>query len=625
VTEVIAQQSATTAATRSTSWRRLLRNPMGAASLGILAFLVLVAVFAPLITSQDPGYADLSAVLVPPGGEHLLGTDSAGRDIFARLVYGTQVTLLSAALASVVATVCGVPLGLLAGYYGGRLDAVSSWGTNILLALPAMIVLLAVRSALGPSTWLAMVVFGVLLSPGYFRLTRTAVQSVRDELYVDAARVAGLSDARILTRHVFSVVRAPIIIQSAVVAGVAIAIQSALEFLGLGDPTTPTWGVMVNDGFRSIYRQPLNLLWPSVAIAVVVAVFMLLGNAVRDSLEDLETVKEKRTRPSRAARTTTRRAEAVEATRALEAGETQHLLEVRDLHVAYPQAGGGRKVVVDGVSLHVDRNEVLGIVGESGSGKSQTAFAILGLLPGNALITGGAITFDSEVLVADGEDRVREPRLAALRGRRIAYVPQEPMSNLDPAFTVGAQLVRPIVAMMGVPKSEARRRALDLLTQVGITDPQRTFDAYPHEISGGMAQRVLIAGAISCDPDLIIADEPTTALDVTVQAEVLDVLRELQERLGMGIVLVTHNFGVVADLCDRVAVMQTGRIVEQGPVRTILRSPSHPYTQMLLSSTLEGKTPMTPLLGAPTARPTTGVATVDSATTGTATKNGGAL
>jgi len=269
---------------------------------------------------------------------------------------------------------------------------------------------------------------------------------------------------------------------------------------------------------------------------------------------------------------------------------------VTDIGIAYPQPGGALNPVVNGVSFHVDRNEVVGIVGESGSGKSQTAFSVLGLLPDNAVITSGSIQFDGAYTVAPGDDHVSQSRLAPLRGKRIAYIPQEPMSNLDPAFTVGSQLARPMVRVLGISKAEANQRALDLLASVGIPDPKRTAAAYPHEISGGMAQRVLIAGAISCDPDLIIADEPTTALDVTVQAEVLDVLRGLQQRLGMGIILVTHNFGVVADMCDRVLVMQKGRLVEGGDVRDILRTPQHPYTQMLLSSMLEGKEPMTPLL-----------------------------
>ena len=579
------------AVVRASALRRILKNPMGLAAIIFLVLITLAAVFAHLLAPHDPNFASLGNVLLGPGGDYPLGTDSAGRDIASRLIFGARVTLLSAALAATVAIAVGLPSGLIAGYYGGKFDGIASWSTNILLALPGMIVLLAVRAALGPSVWISMIVFGLLLSPGYFRLTRTAVQSVRNELYVDAARVSGLSDSRIISRHIFSVVRAPIIIQTAMVAGVAISIQSALEFLGLGDPTVPTWGVMVSDGFRNIYRQPLNLLWPTLAIALTIAAFVLLGNAVRDSLEDLEKTKAVRAKPLPDAHV-------AEAHAAGIAESAQHLLTVTNLGVGYPQPDGSTKTVVDGVSFHVDRNEVVGIVGESGSGKSQTAFSILGLLPDNAMITGGSILFDGAYTVAPGDDHVRQSKMRTLRGKRISYIPQEPMSNLDPAFTIGSQLSTPMVRVLGVTKAEARQRALELLASVGIPDPQRTYNAYPHEVSGGMAQRVLIAGAISCEPDLIIADEPTTALDVTVQAEVLDVLRELQRKLGLGIIMVTHNFGVVADICDRVLVMQNGRLVEGGPVRQILHTPQHPYTRMLLSSMLEGKPPMTPLLGA---------------------------
>jgi ABC-type dipeptide/oligopeptide/nickel transport system ATPase component len=271
------------------------------------------------------------------------------------------------------------------------------------------------------------------------------------------------------------------------------------------------------------------------------------------------------------------------------------LLSVSKLSVGYPQGDGSLKKVVSDVSFHVDKGEVLGIVGESGSGKSQTAFSILGLLPGNAKIATGHIVFDGNELVSTGEGAISQKAMTQFRGKRIAYIPQEPMSNLDPAFTIGYQLVRPMTEVLGVSKKEAKARALKLLDMVGINNPERVFKSYPHEVSGGMAQRVLIAGAVSCEPDLLIADEPTTALDVTVQAEVLDLLRDLQKRLGMGMVLVTHNFGVVADLADRVVVMQYGRVVESGPVRDILRAPQEKYTQVLLSSMLEGKTPMTML------------------------------
>jgi ABC-type dipeptide/oligopeptide/nickel transport system ATPase component/ABC-type dipeptide/oligopeptide/nickel transport system permease subunit len=592
---------------RSTIVRRLLKNPLGIAALVILLAIALFAVLAPVLAPFEQNHANIAKTLAAPDSVNILGTDSAGRDVWSRLLFGAQLTLLSALLCAGVAIAIGLPAGLIAGYYAGRFEAVSNWMVSILMSLPGLIVLLTIRAAFGPSVWISMMAFGVLISPSYFRLTRTAVQSVRNELYVDAARVSGLSDLSIISRHIFSVVRAPIIIQTAAIAGVAIAIQSGLEFLGLGDPTKATWGVMLSEGFKNVYLNPTLLFWPALAMALTIGGLVLLGNAIRDALEDGEKIKHRKKqspvenasaeRPTaEAAKARTVRAAGGKSVAAVDSGTEHHLVKVTNLGVGYPQADGSIKKVVDDVSFHVDRGEILGIVGESGSGKSQTAFSILGLLPDNARIVAGSIQFDGSYTVAPGEDRVSQERLSKLRGKRISYIPQEPMSNLDPAFTIGYQLVTPMVRVLGISKEEAAARALKLLTDVGIADPKRTFGAYPHEVSGGMAQRVLIAGAISCEPDLVIADEPTTALDVTVQADVLDLLRELQQRLNIGVILVTHNFGVVADLCDRVAVMQNGRLVEEGSVRDILRNPKEQYTRTLLASMLEGKTPMSMLV-----------------------------
>ncbi|MFI5084310.1 MAG: dipeptide/oligopeptide/nickel ABC transporter permease/ATP-binding protein [Actinomycetales bacterium] len=589
---------------RSGVLRRLWRNPLGVAAVTFLAIMVIAAIIGPCVAPFDPNHASLSTALQTPGGANLLGTDSAGRDVFSRLIVGARSTLIAAALAAAVAVVIGLPSGLTAGFFGGWFDSVASWFTNVLMSLPAIIILLAASAALGKSVWISMTVFGVLMSPGIFRLTRTTVQTVRNELYVDAARVAGLSNGRIIGRHILFVVRAPLIIQTSIVCGIAISIQATLEFLGLGDPQTPTWGVMLNEGFINIFTSPVLAVWPAIAISLTIGAFVVLGNALRDALEDspkpAKIKRGARRSPSSQAATganTNTGAERIGAG----ADSAGHLLTVTGLGVGYPQPGGRIKTVVSDVSLHVDRGEVLGIVGESGSGKTQTAFSILGLLPDEAEITGGTVVFDGVPLVSAEGGRLSQGRMAALRGKRIAYIPQEPMSNLDPNFTIGHQLVRPMVKVLGIPRSQARARALELLGIVGINDPERTFAAYPHEVSGGMAQRVLIAGAVSCNPDLLIADEPTTALDVTVQAEVLDLLRDLQARYTMGVVLVTHNFGVVADLCDRVVVMQNGRLVEEGPVRDILSNPADPYTRTLLDSMLEGKEPMTMLVAAGTA------------------------
>jgi peptide/nickel transport system permease protein len=565
---------------RTSLWRTILRNPMGLGALIVLGLTILVAFLAPLLAPNGPGTVRIDMINADPGGEYLLGGDGAGRDILSRLLFATRNTLLGALIAVIIAAVIGVISGLIAGYFGKFFDSLSSWAANVLLALPAMVVLLALFQSLGSSMFIAMAVFGVMLTPGFFRLTRGLVIGVKNELYVDAARVSGLSDARIIGRHILLVVRAPVVIQTAIVAGIAIVIQSGLEFLGLGDPAVPTWGGMLQDAFNNIYVAPTAIIWPGVAIALAVASLVLLGNAVRDGLQRAGNS------PKRARRVVSSKDEPAPApARSGDTTDPNVLLSIRDLAVGYP-AGDGVKDVVHGVDLDVRRGEVLGLVGESGSGKTQTAFAILGLLATGGRVTRGIIEFE-------GADLARMPaaQRKALRGRRIAYIPQEPMSNLDPSFRIGYQLTEPLRAVMGLSRQAAEKRALELLTRVGIADPERTFRAYPHEVSGGMAQRVLIACAVSCEPDLLIADEVTTALDVTIQAEVLDLLRDLQKERNMGVILVTHNFGVVADVCDRVAVMQGGQIVETSTALQLFDAPQHEYTRMLLAATLEDSEP----------------------------------
>ncbi|MCP8999310.1 dipeptide/oligopeptide/nickel ABC transporter permease/ATP-binding protein [Pseudarthrobacter sp. RMG13] len=576
-------------------FRKLLTNPTGAASLLVLLIVALASILAPLLATHDPSTASLQDVLAKSGSEHLLGADSAGRDVLSRLLFAGQFSLAGALVALVVALVLGVTGGLIAGYYGGWFDSAASWLTGLLMALPGMVVLLAARAVLGPSMWLSMMIFGIMLSPAYFRLVYASVTAVRNELYVDAARVSGLSDFRIIGRHILTVVRAPVIIQSAMILGIAIAIQAGLEFLGLGDLNIPTWGSMLNDGFINIFKSPTLVLWPALIIGLVCIALTLLANAMRDELERSRGPVKRRKAATTDAATAVAEAAAKRGEAAVvhpeePAGATKTvgelLLEVTDLGVGYDQPDGSTTHVVNHVGLAVRRGEVHGLVGESGSGKTQTAFSILRLLPQGGRITGGSIFFEGKDLA-----RLSEKEMTKVRGKRIAYIPQEPMSNLDAAFTIGSQLMEPMRVCLGISKAEARKRALALLAKVGIPNPERTFNSYPHQVSGGMAQRVLIAGAVSCEPDLLIADEPTTALDVTVQAEVLNLLRELQAELNMGVILVTHNFGVVADLCDRVSVMQSGRVVETGPVRAIFNDAQHPYTRQLLAAILEDTAP----------------------------------
>jgi len=564
---------AATSVARTTMMHRLSREPLAVIGFSVIVLVVAAAVIGPVLVHWSPTRADINNVLLAPGVRgHVLGTDSAGRDVLARLLSGARTSLSGAVVASGVALLIGIPLGLIAGYFGGWLDNVAEWGAGVVMSMPAMVVLLATVSVFGPGLYLIMAVFGLLLVPAVFRLTRSGVHAVRNELYVDAARVSGVGAGRIIRRHVLRVVRPPLLIQGAMIAGIAVVVQAGLDFLGVGNPAVPSWGQMLNDAFANIYRAPLLFIWPGVALGITVGALALIGTALRDATQPVATTKRaKRTVP------------AMVSTSQI-SGE---LLEVRNLKVAY--GATGQTVVVHDVSFRVKRGETLGLVGESGSGKSQTAFAVLGLLPEGGRVTAGTIDISGLRLVG-GRD-VRGKTVERMRGARIGYVPQEPMSNLDPAFTLGAQLTEPMRRHLGISRKEAKKRALELLESVGIADPERTFRSYPHEVSGGMAQRALIAGAVSCDPELLIADEPTTALDVTVQAEVLDVIRQLRDERNLGVLLVTHDFGVVADICDHVAVMQSGRVIEQGTTSDVFANPAQGYTRMLLGSTLEDAEP----------------------------------
>ncbi|MBM7773907.1 peptide/nickel transport system permease protein [Actinokineospora baliensis] len=571
---------------RVSLWRRFLRRPAGVVALVVMILIVLVAVLAPWLAPYDPNLVKLRITHAPPGGDHLLGGDSGGRDILSRLIYGARTTLFGAAITCVSAVLIGVPAGVCAGYFGGAVDRVLTWISDAVQSIPVLLMLMIVAAGTGQSFPVLMVVLGLFMAPGYYRITRGRALAVRKEPYIDAARVSGVTNPRILRTHMARAVYPPIVVQSALTAGLAIGLQAGLQFLGIGSAQTPSWGQMISNGMLVINTHGLILLWPSVALGLTIASLAFIGT----TLADLISIRVEQ--PTRRMRLRTRqqlvKAPAV-ADLPQRAVSGTHVHEVADcalridnLRVGYPAPDGGVKEVVRGVSLDAGPGEVLGIVGESGSGKTQTMFAVLDLLP-----IGGTAVADGIHL--NGKEIGKLPALerAALLGRSIGYVPQEPMTNLDPSYTIERQLVEPLRQVQGLSKAEARKRAREVLVRVGITDVDRVLRSYPHQISGGMAQRVLIAGAVSGRPSLLVADEPTTALDVTVQAEVLELLRELQQEYGMALVIVTHNFGVVADICDRVVVMKDGRIVETGTVEQIFRSPADPYTAELIDASLD--------------------------------------
>jgi ABC-type dipeptide/oligopeptide/nickel transport system ATPase component/ABC-type dipeptide/oligopeptide/nickel transport system permease subunit len=565
-----------TVAARRPAWRRMGTNPIGAVSIGFLLLILLSGLSAPWLAPWGPGETDLlnaNAGPLTPG--HLFGADQSGRDILSRLMWGTRGTLVACVITLAVALAAGLPAGLVAGFYRGRIEAVLNFLSDVIMSLPGIVLLIALYALTGPNINLAMAVFGLLIAPSFFRLVRAVVHGVRNELYVDAAKVVGLSDARIVGRHVLWAVRAPVIIQSSFVIAAGVGIQGGVDFLGLGDPAAPSWGRILQQAFDNIYTTRENVLFPAGILTLTILALILLGNVLRDVLQESSRSAVLSARRRRALIAAAARDTATES--ALVGSSDDVVLSIRGLRIGYPQ-GDGVVEVVHGVDLDVRRGEIHGLVGESGSGKSQIAFATLGILPREALILAGSVLLDGDDLLEDSKQHQRA------RGRRIGYVPQEPMSNLDPSFTIGAQLTYGLRAARPMPARQARRQLVDLLARVGITDPELVMKLYPHEISGGMAQRVLICGAVAADPDIIVADEPTTALDVTVQAEVLDLLRQLSRERGLAMILVTHNLGVVADLCDTVSVMKDGQIVEHNDVEQLFASPRESYTQELLAS-----------------------------------------
>ncbi|HVV12145.1 dipeptide/oligopeptide/nickel ABC transporter permease/ATP-binding protein [Amycolatopsis sp.] len=540
-------------------WRGLLRKPLGLTSACFLGVLAVVSVVVPL-TGVDPERQDLGAALSGPAPAHWLGTDRLGRDVLVRLLSGTRYTLLDVLVAVAVFTVLGVVLGVVAGFVGRWADRLIGRFGDLLLALPGIIVLLMVLAVFPGNDAAAMVALGVMSCPLLLRVVRGMTISLRNELYVKAARLSGLTETRIMLRHILPRLAGPIIVQVSLFAAAAVLAQSALSFLGLARPETegPSWGNMVAEASNVISKDPWLLVPTGGILALTVLALGLLGDAVRDL-----TVGRSRPEPVRW--------DGLSRSPAAAPRAAGNLLSVKGLGIEF-----GTTVVRD-VSFEVAAGEAVGIVGESGCGKTVTARALLGLLPGSGRVSSGSVVFDGQELIG-----LADRELARIRGSRIGLVSQEPLSGLDPSFRVRGQLVEVIRRHRRMPRRDARARAAELLELVRL--PADVARRYPHELSGGMAQRVSIALALAGEPALLIADEPTTALDVTVQAGILALLRELRTRLGMAIILVTHDWGVLADLCDRALVMYAGEVTEQAGVEELYAAPRHPYTEGLLAA-----------------------------------------
>ncbi|MGW1978187.1 dipeptide/oligopeptide/nickel ABC transporter permease/ATP-binding protein [Streptomyces sp. NPDC001889] len=568
---------------RARTLRRMVRQPITLICLALLLLQIAVALAAPLIAPYDPAAPDVANKLQGPGAEHWLGTDDLGRDTLSRLLYGTRTALLASAESVVIGLVLGVGLGVLVGYRGGWWDRIGMRIADVMQSIPALLLALALVAVLGNGLGNAMLAVGLIFAVSFMRITRAVVLAEREKLYVDAARVLGLRSSGIMLRQVLPNVSPPLIVQASIALGTALLIEATLSFLGVGiDASQVSWGAMLDASRQHVSEHPLLAILPGAAITLSVLVFNLLGDGLRDAGSPRSSGG-KRARGAVAAAPAMVRADRAPA-------PSDALLRVDGVTVT--DANGAQ--LVSGVSFHINPGETFGLVGESGCGKSITASAILGLLPRGVAVESGSIRLGETELAGLGGEALRQ-----VRGRRIGMVFQDPGSALSPVHTVGRQLTDAVRAHSGLSRAAAGERAAELLALVGVPNPRERLKDYPHQFSGGMAQRVVIAGALACDPELLIADEPTTALDVTIQAQVLDLLASLRERLGMSLLLITHDLGVVADSCDRIAVMYAGQIVEERTVADAFAAPRHPYTEALLAAVPHGGTDGEPLATIP--------------------------
>ena len=592
------------------STRRLVMA--GGAITGLFA---VVALAAPLIAPFAQDAFD-APQLERPSGDHLFGTTNNRFDVFSRVVFGTRLAFEVVIASTAFALCLGVPLGLISGYIGGRIDRLLVLVMDALYAFPSLLLAIvaafALRDFVGQGVPAAALSIAVIYVPQYFRVVRNHTLSVREEPFVDAARAMGARPRTVITRYVAANVVQSVPVIFTVNAADAVLTLAGLGFLGYGvGLETAEWG---QDISRAISDVANGFWWtsvfPGLAILILVTALTLLGEGINDLLNPrlraagidptgdtapaaiavaepavhavVDTMPEVETSPDAEASTTAtdtgwaRVGTPLPRLSGLPAADA--VLACEDITVVY--AGGTR--AVDGVTLHLGGGESLGLVGESGCGKSSLARAALNLLPPGARMDG-RVVLDGADLTAD-PDAWREAR-----GEQMSMVFQEPATRLNPLQRIESAFVETIrTHRPDVSRAAAKAMGVEALTAVGV--PPERARQYPHEFSGGMRQRIMIALAVCLEPRVVLADEPTTSLDVLVEAQVLRLLDDLRNRLGAGLLLVTHNLAIVAQTCDRVAVMYAGRVVECGPVTEVFAHPRHPYTQGLLASVISLET-----------------------------------
>ena len=586
---------------------------IGAMSIGakismvVLALIALGSILAPFVAPYN--YNALYEAWQAPSAAHLFGTDHQGRDIFSRVLYGGQYSLFIGIASTIIALFFGAIIGSIAAVTRRAISETIMRILDIVMAVPgiamAAVTVLVFGRALSQSGnkfgLVMVIVFSIafVYIPQLARIVRANVMAAYGEDYVRAVIVSGARAPWILIKHVMRNTAAPVLVFATVLVADAIILEASLTFIGSGlNPTmVPTWGNILSE--ESTHLSVLLGMWwtavfPGAFIMITVLCLNILSEGITDAMvaapstAAVAQVDKNSDREADRILLDPRRAYAEQAEslqqrlddlevvegkrhdRFVATSKEAPLLEVKDLCIKFERHGDVN--VVDHVSFKVRPGETMGLVGESGCGKSITALTIMGLIDPKAEITGEILYEGKNLLEMKPEER------RALLGHEMAMIYQDALSSLNPAMLIKAQ-------MKQLTKRGGTRSAEELLELVGL-DPKRTLESYPHELSGGQRQRVLIAMALTRDPKLIIADEPTTALDVTVQKQVIDLLNELREKLGFAMIFVSHDLALVAEVAHKITVMYAGQVIEQAPTKELLTHPTHEYTRGLLGAVL---------------------------------------
>jgi ABC-type dipeptide/oligopeptide/nickel transport system ATPase component/ABC-type dipeptide/oligopeptide/nickel transport system permease subunit len=547
--------------------------------LALFVLIILLTVIGPDLAPYSTINASPTDRLIPPSAAHWLGTDDNGIDILSRLLAAPRTDVVIAVIATAISVILGSPLGVVIALLESRRRRGSTAAAEIAMrlleviqAFPVFVFAMVLVAVFGGTKVNIIAAIAFVNMPVFVRLVRSDVLSLVQRPFAEAARAVGNSEWRIGFRHILPNAIPTILVQLSVTIGFAILLTAGLSFVGAGvKPPTPELGSMIASGAKFlIIGQWWPAVFPGIALGLIVFSFGVFGEVMTKFMEP----RAIRSATWRAGKTTeTDERPAID----IVAPMTNTILTVRDLEVTPLQPGASP--LLSGVSFSLGAGERLAIVGESGAGKSVLVKAVLGLLPTQLQISSGQVRYGEVDLL-----KLDKSKLRSLRSKHIAATLATAKSQLHPLTTVGGTFAAALRAHQRISTPEARQRSIELLRMVGMNDPEQRLDAYPHELSGGMAQRVCIALALMYRPRLLIADEPTAGLDVTVQRQVLDLMAKLASETGTAQLIVTSDLGIAAHYCDKVAVMRAGRVIEINETCAFFDAPVHPYSKQLLGS-----------------------------------------